>query len=146
MLVFLLVNYKSWFIRGAHSDTGHVGQLHPAIEINPDTGNVDEAHSSGTEIRQNRLTDKNESSSDEPLSSLASRLNDRAPAVAVSYFSPKDIIPLPKAGPRKNPQKGGNRKRGSTRIVTNTPVRNTIAEEIEKKARIGKSEESIVSN
>ena len=35
-------------------------------------------------------------------------------------------MPLPKAGPRKTTNRG--RKRGSTRIITDTPVRNEIAE------------------
>lgn len=41
------------------------------------------------------------------------------------YVSPSDIIPLPKAPERKI--KGGKRKKGSTRILTDTPVRNAIA-------------------
>lgn len=36
-----------------------------------------------------------------------------------------DLLPLPKAPPRKNTNK--RRKTGSTRILTNTPVRNKIA-------------------
>jgi hypothetical protein len=41
------------------------------------------------------------------------------------YVSPSDITPLPKAPERKI--KGGKRKKGSTRILTDTPVRNAIA-------------------
>ena len=42
-----------------------------------------------------------------------------------SYVSPQELMPLPKAGPRKTTNRG--RKRGSTRIITDTPVRNEIA-------------------
>ena len=40
-----------------------------------------------------------------------------------SYFiSPEDVLVLPKAAPRKN----SNRRRGKTRIYTDTPVRDEI--------------------
>ena len=42
-----------------------------------------------------------------------------------SYVSPQELMPLRKAGPRKTTNRG--RKRGSTRIITDTPVRNKIA-------------------
>lgn len=52
-----------------------------------------------------------------------------------AYVSPKEIVPYPKAPPRKT--KGG-RKRGSTKIITDTPERNALLAEIverEKKKR-----------
>ncbi|XP_041377445.1 uncharacterized protein LOC121389863 [Gigantopelta aegis] len=48
------------------------------------------------------------------------------PGPSNTYVSPADIVPLPKAGPRKVTNRG--RKRGDTKILTNTPVRNSIAE------------------
>ena len=42
------------------------------------------------------------------------------------YVSPADIVPLPKAGPRNVTNRG--RKRGDTKILTNTPVHNSIAD------------------
>ena len=42
------------------------------------------------------------------------------------YVSPADIVPLPKAGPRKVTNRG--RKRGDTKILTDTPVHNSIAD------------------
>ena len=41
------------------------------------------------------------------------------------HVSPADIIPFPKAGPRKNNTRG--RKRGDTNVLTNIPVRDSIA-------------------
>ena len=41
------------------------------------------------------------------------------------HVSPADIIPFPKAGPRKNNTRG--RKRGDTKVLTNIPVRDSIA-------------------
>ena len=42
-----------------------------------------------------------------------------------AYVTPTDIAPFPKAEPRKANR--GVRKKGSTRILTDTPVRNEIA-------------------
>ena len=42
------------------------------------------------------------------------------------YVSPADIVPLPKAGPRKVTNRG--RKRGDTKILTDTPVHNSITD------------------
>ena len=38
------------------------------------------------------------------------------------YVSPEMVLPVPKAQPRK--KKAGGRKKGSTKILTDTPVRN----------------------
>ena len=46
---------------------------------------------------------------------------------ASAYVSPSDIIPFPKAAPRKTIRGGGGRKKGSTSILTDTPVRKRIA-------------------
>ena len=43
-----------------------------------------------------------------------------------AYVSPSALAPLPKANFSSNPRR--RRKRGSTRVVTDTPVRNAIAE------------------
>ena len=48
------------------------------------------------------------------------------PGPSNHYVSPADIVPLPKAGPRKVTNRG--RKRGDTKILTDTPVRNSIAD------------------
>ena len=40
------------------------------------------------------------------------------------HVSPSDIIPLPRAGHRKVSKKG---RSGETRILTNTPVRDSVA-------------------
>lgn len=45
------------------------------------------------------------------------------------YVSPADLVPFPKAAPRKNTGKG--RKRGTTKILTSTPVRDSIAQTLE---------------
>lgn len=50
--------------------------------------------------------------------------------------NPNDILPLPKAPPRKNTTK--KRKAGSTRILTNTPVRNEIEKEKQQRAQRNK--------
>ena len=42
-----------------------------------------------------------------------------------TYVSPSQILPIPKAAARKNTRKGG-RKRASSRVLTNTPVRDEI--------------------
>lgn len=42
-----------------------------------------------------------------------------------TYVSPRDIEPFPKAAPRKG--RATNRKKGSTKILTDTPVRDEIA-------------------
>ena len=57
----------------------------------------------------------------EPSTSQTEELGNRSEG----YISPSAIVPLPKALPRKT--KGG-RKKGTTRILTSTPVRNEIAE------------------
>ena len=44
---------------------------------------------------------------------------------ASAYVSPSDIIPFPKSAPRKTIR--GGRKKGSTSILTDTPVRDRIA-------------------
>ena len=41
------------------------------------------------------------------------------------YVSPSQILPISKAATRKNTRKGG-RKRASSRVLTNTPVRDKI--------------------
>ena len=51
-----------------------------------------------------------------------------------TYVSPKDIVPLPKAGPRKRNRRG--KKKGDTKILTNTPVRNSIADALATKKNI----------
>ena len=48
------------------------------------------------------------------------------PGPSNHYVSPADIVPLPKAGPQKVTNIG--RKRGDTKILTDTPVRNSIAD------------------
>ena len=48
------------------------------------------------------------------------------------YVSPGEIHSLPKAGPRKTKP---SRKKGKTKILTSTPVRNEIALEKKKKKR-----------
>ncbi len=48
-----------------------------------------------------------------------------------AYVSPSTILPLPKAGARKKSRT--NRKKCSTRIVTDTPIRNEIAESAAKR-------------
>ncbi|KAK6168029.1 hypothetical protein SNE40_004071 [Patella caerulea] len=48
------------------------------------------------------------------------------PGPSNHYVSPADIVPLPRAGPRKATNRG--RKRGDTKILTDTPVRNSIAD------------------
>ncbi|CAK1586780.1 unnamed protein product [Parnassius mnemosyne] len=47
------------------------------------------------------------------------------------HFSPQDIMPYPKAGPRSQSSRG--RKRGRTRILTDTPEKATIEEQSNKK-------------
>ena len=47
------------------------------------------------------------------------------------HISPADILPLPRAGPRKSSYMG--RRKGDTKILTNTPVRNSIAETLLKR-------------
>ena len=42
-----------------------------------------------------------------------------------TYFSPSQILPIPKAAARKNTRKG-ERKRASSRVLTSTPVRDEI--------------------
>ena len=49
-----------------------------------------------------------------------------ASLVKTKYVSPQELLPLPKAGHRKTTNRG--KKRGSTKITTDTPVRNEIAE------------------
>ena len=51
---------------------------------------------------------------------------------APGYVSPADLIPIPKAPPRKMTTKG--RPKGKTLILTNTPVRDEIAERHREKA------------
>ena len=54
------------------------------------------------------------------------------PSSVSTYVSPQDVLPLPKAPPRKN----SNRRRGKTRIYTDTPVREEIEKrELEKNAK-----------
>ena len=48
------------------------------------------------------------------------------------HVSPGEIHSVPKAGPRKTKR---SRKKGNTKILTSTPVRNEIA--LEKKNRKG---------
>ena len=45
-----------------------------------------------------------------------------------SHLSPEEVRPFPKAAPRQN--KRGGRKRGQTLILTDTPVKNRLQEEI----------------
>lgn len=49
-----------------------------------------------------------------------------------AYVSPAMIHPVPKAQPRK--KRAGGRKKGSTKILTDTPVRNMIASESQVRA------------
>ena len=44
------------------------------------------------------------------------------------YVSPSQVLPLPVAGPRKNTSRG--RKRAKTRILTNTPEKDKLAEQV----------------
>ncbi|ELU04345.1 hypothetical protein CAPTEDRAFT_193516 [Capitella teleta] len=43
------------------------------------------------------------------------------PSRSASYVSPTVIFPVPKAGPRNKPKKGG-RKKGTSKVLTSTPV------------------------
>lgn len=55
-------------------------------------------------------------------------------ASITSIITPEQLKPFPKAGPRKT-RPTGNRmvRRGSTRILTDTPVKNQIADEARKR-------------
>ena len=55
---------------------------------------------------------------------LSSVSSEEGQAGMSSYVSPSSILPLPKAAPRKNT----GRKSGRTRVFTDTPIRNKIAE------------------
>ena len=49
----------------------------------------------------------------------------RHPETSSAYVSPSDILPFQKAGPRR--RRTLNRRKGSTRILTDTPVGDIIA-------------------
>jgi len=55
------------------------------------------------------------------------------PGTSGSYVSPAALLPIPKADARKKTSKG--RKRGRTKILTNTPVREEIASAIKMKQK-----------
>lgn len=72
----------------------------------------------------------NQPTSPQPCSSAITtspQLGDHQPCSSAmpSHTPVRDLLPLPKAPPRKNTKK--RRKTGSTRILTDTPVRNEIA-------------------
>ena len=56
---------------------------------------------------------------------FSSTLSENDQAHLSEYISPANILPLPKAAPLK---KASGRRRGKTRIFTDTPVRNEVAE------------------
>lgn len=62
---------------------------------------------------------------------------------SLPYVSPSAIYPLPKAQPRKT--KGGRKKR-ATKILTDTPVRDEVAAEKEKKGRPAKANKEVMKN
>ena len=47
------------------------------------------------------------------------------------YISPASIMPLPKASPKKRP----NRKKGKSRVYTDTPNRDEVAKQVIEKSR-----------
>ena len=53
--------------------------------------------------------------------------NEPAPGTSKDYVSPKEVMPFPKAD-RTKQKKAGRRKKGTTRVYTDTPVRNEVAE------------------
>lgn len=94
------------------------------IEVNQATeeGSTSQSKSNELEKQMHRPTDP-------PVSECTSPVN--LPEASSSYVSPAALLPIPKAEARKNSSKG--RKRGRTKILTDTPVRDEIASAIKIK-------------
>ena len=93
----------------------------PNLDLNEDGngGTDDEIHPSRS---QSRPSSDNVSGPGENSELL--------PGTSTGYMSPVAILPVPKAGPRKRTSQ--KRKRGSTKILTDTPIRDEIARTLEK--------------
>jgi hypothetical protein len=94
------------------------------IEVNQATeeGSTSQSKSNELEKQMHRPTHP-------PVSECTSPVN--LPEASSSYVSPAALLPIPKAEARKNSSKG--RKRGRTKILTDTPVRDEIASAIKIK-------------
>ena len=93
----------------------------PNLDLNEDGngGTDDEIHPSRS---QSRPSSDNVSGPGENSELL--------PGTSTGYMSPVAILPVPKTGPRKRTSQ--KRKRGSTKILTDTPIRDEIARTLEK--------------
>jgi len=102
-------------------------EIAPDINPNESVDSIDEAANSSTSCENvDQPADANLelSNSTHSCSNFAASSSQGAEPRRI-HASPADIVPLPKAGPRKTSRKG--KKRSETRILTNTPVRNSIA-------------------
>ena len=79
------------------------------------------------------ITTNNDLLTEEVQTPEKSHLNNNSNTALGSYVCPSVVYPLPKAEPRIINSKG--RKKGSSKILTNTPVRNDIAQASETKSK-----------
>lgn len=84
------------------------------------------ASSSSTELQQSSPIEN----SKQPSTTLP---NNKDPLPNITFISPEQIQPYPKAAPRKTNKRG--RKLGATRIVTDTPEKEEIRRNKEKRAK-----------
>ncbi|KAG1681429.1 PiggyBac transposable element-derived protein 1 [Nymphon striatum] len=96
---------------------------------------ADQEQPSSSATQANKLQDNSmETHTNQPQSSINSHQSSILPPTPTqpgpsnNHVSPADILPLPKAGPRNQTNRG--RKKGDIRILTDTPVRNSIANAI----------------
>ncbi|KAK6170201.1 hypothetical protein SNE40_018653 [Patella caerulea] len=95
-------------------------------DLNPEDGNL--PHQNNQEDTQEATTSKTPSPKQGPLN---------------GYVSPSDIVPLPKVAQRKATNRG--RKRVNTKILTNTPVKNSIAENVLSKQNTKRKPKQLVT-
>jgi hypothetical protein len=118
------------------------------LERRPETDEPDEQEEREPrrDIRVQTVTDKMSALDDvNDKTNPGSTANKPGPSTApddLFCISPAELLPLPKAAPRKMLGKG--RRRGSTRILTDTPVRNSILERNEKKDRAPKRTKNVL--
>lgn len=63
------------------------------------------------------------------------RLARRSHPATSTVVTPEAIRPHPKAGPRKTPANSAPRKRGDTKILTDTPIKRQLEEEATQRAQ-----------
>ena len=116
----------------------------PAVTTDRDIEIVNQATEEGATSQLNSNVPEKELQTDPTVSDTtcctSPVTSPNLPGTSKSYVSPAALLPIPKADARKKTSKG--RKRGRTKILTDTPVREEIASAIKMKSNKKTSNES----